>query len=284
MSNLLHADFKRLFKSKFFWLSSLVMLAMGVILPIDHFFYNKEAIAAGYPEDVVALDEGFFNYVIAQFIMISIMTALFVGLDYANGTIRNKIVVGKKRGAIYLSNLITLVTAVAIWSVIYIAAACAVGIPLLGMFKSGLWNIVSLMLLSFAMICALTAILLVVTMLCQNRTYSAIICLLMVFALLMTGVIINSMLEEPEMYDAYQVMNTETGEMLYDEGGPNPNYVSGTKRQVLQEMMNILPGGQLIRICEVNTEELEIKATYDLLIFVLLSGVGIVFWKRKDLK
>ncbi len=117
MRKLLRSDFRRLFKSKFFWISSAFMFLFG-LLPIDHWLSNREALADGYSEVMWHLEDSFFSYVVVLFFLITIMTILFIGSEYAGGTIRNKMIVGQKRANIYLSNLITLETAVILWSVL----------------------------------------------------------------------------------------------------------------------------------------------------------------------
>lgn len=283
MSKLLRADFRRLFKSKFFWFSTAVMAFLGA-LPVDRYLANRAGFAAGATEPMWYLEDEFFNYLIAQFFIITILTALFVGAEYANGTLRNKIVVGQKRSAIYLSNLVTLVSAIAILTAVYLAIAIGVGIPLLGMFSCGLKLAVFYILLAFCLSAAVCAIMLTVAMLCTNRTYSAIACIMLVLAHLFAGSAITGALNEPEFYDGYSILNTDTGELTEQEREPNPNYVSGTKRQILETASDIVPGCQLIKICDLEVEDFSKLVIYDLLIFAVCTGAGIVIFKRKDLK
>lgn len=283
MNRMLHANFNRLFKSKFFWLSSGFMLLLG-LLPIDRWMANQEGIAEGYSDSMWHLEDDFFNYLIAIFFMVSIMTVLYIGAEYSNGTIRNKIVVGQKRPVIYLANLITLATGIVIWTAIYIAVYLAVGIPLLGMFTVKLSGVISMVLLALLLSITLMAIILLVAMLCQNKTYAAIACLMLIFVMLVSGIVINSWLEEPEYYAGYAYMNTDTGELTKEDRQLNPNYVSGTKRVILEEGLNITPGGQMLQICDWRMDHLGKLALYDLVIFALSTGIGIVVWRRKDLK
>ena len=48
-------------------------------------------------------------------------------------------------------------------------------------------------------------------------------------------------LNEPETYDAYSYMSE--GVTVEEDETPNPNYVSGTKRQVYLFLNEFLPGG-----------------------------------------
>lgn len=278
MSKLLRADFRRLFKSKFFYFGIGVMFLMGLV-PIDRYNVNKNL-----GDRLWSLDDDYFAYSIILYFITVILTTLFVGVEYSCGTIRNKIAVGHKRSSIYFSNLIVLVTANVIWCAVYLATSLSVGIPLLGIFKEKPSSIALYILVTFTMVIAMTSIVLCIAMLCSNRTHTAIISLVTAIALIIGGMAMNGILAEPEYYDSYAYLDDETGEIIREESQPNPNYVTGTKRLVLEKLLEINPGGQVLEISGMEVRNFASMAGYDFAIIVLSMGVGLYFFKRKDIK
>lgn len=53
----------------------------------------------------------FFIYALFVPLMVSLLTALFIGTDYSDGTMRNKLIAGHVRRKIYVANLISNVQA-----------------------------------------------------------------------------------------------------------------------------------------------------------------------------
>ena len=132
------------------------------------------------------------------------------------------------------------------------------------------------------MTAACTAIFTLISMLCSNKAYSVAGCILVIFMLLFVGVRITAALNEPETYDAYSYMSE--GVTVEEDETPNPNYVSGTKRQVYLFLNEFLPGGQMLRLSSMNAEHLGRYAIYDSIIFIFTTSCGILIFKRKDLK
>lgn len=138
------------------------------------------------------------------------------------------------------------------------------------------------LLVTFAMTAACIAIFTLISMLCSNKAYSVAGCILVIFMLLFVGVRITAALNEPETYGAYSYMSE--GVTVEEDETPNPNYVSGTKRQVYMFLNEFLPGGQILRLSSMNAEHPGRYAVYDGIIFALTTGCGIFLFKRKDLK
>ncbi len=132
------------------------------------------------------------------------------------------------------------------------------------------------------MTAACTAIFTLISMLCSNKAYSVAGCILVIFMLLFAGVRITAALNEPETYDAYSYMSE--GVTVEEDETPNPNYVSGTKRQVYLFLNEFLPGGQMLRLSSMNAEHLGRYVIYDSILFVVTTGFGIFIFRRKDLK
>ena len=97
MSRLLVSTFIRMLKKVIFWFFVLCMFAYGV--------YTALNIASEARIGFV-LDRCLFECLPLMGLISAIFTSLFIGSEYSDGTIRNKIIVGHSRIRIYLANLI----------------------------------------------------------------------------------------------------------------------------------------------------------------------------------
>lgn len=127
-----------------------------------------------------------------------------------------------------------------------------------------------------------TALFTLIAMLCQNKAHTTAGCILLTFALLFAGVYISSTLEEPEYLEAYSY--TENGVTVEEPEQKNPYYISGVKRQVYECLLDLTPGGQVIQISEMGAKKPVMLAVYDGLILLLVTGFGLVLFRREDLK
>lgn len=84
MNKLLTANFFRMFKNKLFWAGILFMAAVGIGFPLVN--YNT-MIKNDYP---LYLDSTFFMGAAFIGVVLSIFCSLFLGTEYSDGTIRNK--------------------------------------------------------------------------------------------------------------------------------------------------------------------------------------------------
>ena len=276
MRRLLRANFSRLMKNKLFWILTGIELFFGALFPVLHYMDNMDE-NAGW-----TMDSTIFIYALFVPLMVSLLTALFIGSDYSDGTIRNKLIAGHVRRKIYAANLISNVEAAFILCFAFGLSHICAGTPLLGWFVSDVKTILLYLLVTFAMTAACIAIFTLISMLCSNKAYSVAGCILVIFMLLFVGVRITAALNEPETYGAYSYMSE--GVMVEEDETPNPNYVSGTKRQVYMFLNEFLPGGQILRLSSMNAEHPGRYAVYDGIIFALTTGCGIFLFKRKDLK
>ena len=124
MSRLLNAGFSRLKKSKCFRGFMIFMFLFGGYIKIAE-FYNQEKYNTSIP-----LDSGLFVYVTVIGILLAAFISLFIGTEYNDGTIRNKLVIGHTRSAIYLSNLIVCLAAGLLMCLSFLCASLLIGIPL----------------------------------------------------------------------------------------------------------------------------------------------------------
>ena len=126
MSKLLRAGFARLKKDKVFWIGIIFMVVVGLFIPVRNYI---DTLESGYES---TFDSYFFGFSLFTGVIAAVFVSLFVGKEYSDGTMRNKIVVGHTRSAIYLSNLVVNIVAALITHLAFLLAVSVVGIPCLG--------------------------------------------------------------------------------------------------------------------------------------------------------
>jgi len=193
MSKLLYAGFARLRHDTCFWTILLVIAAIGGILPVSS-YRNMQR----FPDYVIPLENSFTSYIPLIVIFSAAFCSLFIGTEYSDGTIRNKIIIGHRRTDVYLSNLIICFAAECVICLAFIAANLCVGIPLLGFFQCGLGIILGYTGCAFALCAAVTAIYTLITMLSQNKAVAAVICTLGIVLMIFAGAYIFDYDVEPE--------------------------------------------------------------------------------------
>ena len=277
MNKLLSAGFARMFKFRMFWIITVLSAALTALMRLFMYFQSQKVDAS------IPLDSGFFFAVAFSGIAMAVFCSFFVGTEYNDGTMRNKLAVGHSRLAVYFSNLV--VCAVA--GVIFLASSCLasllIGIPLFGFFTGSAASFLFLLALSLAVIIAYTAIFVLIAMTNQSKAASAVIALLLAFTLFFAATYIYSSLNEPEFYDAYEY--TENGVTVSESSEPNPNYLTGAKRQVYEILFDCLPGCQASRVAQMYDPEPEaVFALYSCLIVLLTTAGGAAAFKRKNIK
>lgn len=276
MRKLLRANFSRLRHDRSFWLLSALMVFFGASMAVVN------AINIRREGAVWVMDYSLFTYGILAPILTSVLAALFIGSDYSGGTLRNKLIAGHRRGNIYLANLITCCCAGILLCILFVIPLGVLGLLLGGQLQSAPAKLLTYGALSLALLAAFTALFTLIAMLCQNKSHTVAGCILLAFILIFLGVYITSALNEPEYLAGYSF--TENGVTVEEAETKNPNYISGTQRQIYEFMQDFTPGGQVLQISDMDAEQPAALALYDGIILLAATGFGIVLFRRKDLK
>ena len=274
MSKLLSAGFIRLRKDKIFWIALIFMFGAGVFFPVMRYIDMQKS---GYINNI---DNGFFACALFIGVVMAVFCSLFIGTEYSDGTIRNKVVIGQKRTSIYLSNLIICALVSVVMCAAFFIAYLCIGIPLLGFFEMDIKQVLLFTLAVFVLAIAFASIFTLISMLNHNKAITAVVCILLAFLLLFAVAQFNKMLSEPE---------TNMGLMMTDNGQeyqeiPNPNYLEGGERKVVQFLYDFVPGGQALQCVSLEANNITVLPAYSLIIIVLTTGFGVFFFKKKELK
>ena len=265
MRNLLHANLRRLVRSKAFLIALLAELAYAALAVLS--CWDHCAIGDQYTLEYV-LTAGYvqLSYLPIPTLILAPLLSLYLGADYGNSTLRNKLIVGHTRTEVYLADLAAcMVTSVAL-DVVYLVLSSALCVkPILEIsgrllrFSPGkvfLW--VAVLLLARAAVVKL-----VVTVL-GNRTAASIVVLLLVVAAAListTGIDEVSYLSRNLMVDG-----------------------NADRMANWQLALDILPTGQYYQVSRLDTPNLWRMPLLSLAVTADSTGAGLAFFRRRDLK
>lgn len=277
MSNLFRAGMQRLRKNRMFWLC---MFAVAVYVLFACFCDYKEM----QQYDVVYLfDDVIFLYVVPLGILIAMVLGLFVGTEYSEGTIRNKIISGKSRVQIYLSGLfVSAFAAVGLYAT-GLLVSCAAGIPIFGFTKASAGRVFCMVAVGGLASIAYASFFYAIAMVCQSRAHTVMIDELLSFILLFAAIYVLQKLSAPQMIEQGYIGSD--GQFVM-ENVTNPGYLTGMSREVYAFVLDLLPSGQTIQLMEgllggANTVRMAVLAVADILVS---SAAGMLLFGRRDIK
>ncbi len=276
MNKLLAAHFARLRKSRVFWLCAIFMAGYSLFGQLMNYY---DLVTYG---EAVSLENSLYGYIVFYGILQAVFCGLFIGTEYSDGTLRNKLVAGHSRIAIYLSFWILSAAAGLFLCLISLAVGVLTGLPLLSGFQSSPWDILTLLLGHLGLIAAYSSIFTFMALIWQNKASGAVVSLLLAFLLLFAGGYINARLSEPPVYS--NVYMTEA-HMIAEEV-PNPDYLTGTTREVYEFLRDFVPGSQAIQLTTSSALPRPFwpLVLYSLLIGGFFAGWGVFIFYRKDIR
>lgn len=275
MRNLFSVGLFRTVRSKLFY----ILLALTALV-MAYVYYNTYRVQLG--PDFSQLDLYFFQFINANIVSAAVFCPLFLSSEYGDGALRNKLIVGRTRPQIYLANLAV--------NCLYGTAAClaavvtglCVGVPLLGWFQNaGPGKIMLYVLLALATTWVCAALYTFLSMVVASRGVAITLCILLAFGLILLGQYLYLALSQEEVLTA--LFYTDTGEMAVSEQ-PNPAYLTGFARQVYQFFYELTPGGQAYQILGMSAQSPLRMLGYSGLVFVLVTGLGLAIFQKKDVK
>lgn len=274
MRNLLSANIHRLLKNKIFWMCTAAMFCFTVFIMLQ-----AARVDAMY-ERGRSLDYYYFHTLPYFGLFLSVFISLFLGTEYEDGVIRNKIVVGHTRTNIYLANLITCFAGS---FVIFMAWAIGglAGIPHFGIWEAGISGYGMLLIASLCSVFSIASILMPISQLIAGKGVSGITSAFVSIGLLVLASTLYNLLCEPEMISGAILVNNQ---IQMTDPEPNPMYIGGTLRTVFEICLRILPTGQQILIADEKIAYPLLFLAFSLPVILLMSVMGMRAFRKKDLK
>lgn len=276
MSRLLSANYARLKRDKVVWLLVLFMFTFGVLRT------GVALINFKYYNEILSFDSLFFNYTVMIGFLTAAFGSLFIGTEYSDGGIRNKLIVGHRRSNLYGAYLITVISVSILLCLAYIVPVSVMGIPVLGFFRIDVLTLVIYLLGSLFMVVAFSSIVTLICMLNTNKALAAVISILSILLLLVLSAYISERLSAPEFYDGIVIMDSLGN--IRSESVRNAKYLEGMRREVYQFFYDSLPTGQALQYLQLQATNLWKMPLYSFLIAVIATGTGVVVFRRKDIK
>lgn len=280
MTRLLRSDFRRMMKNKIFYLCVFAMLLLALTGVLSRFYYANVVKEPGY-DNTKGL---FFLDMMCFAVLVAVLDGMFIGTEYQDKTIRNKLIIGHNKVKVYLSYFIVTSVALLLLHLVYASLALGLSATLLDGFQTPGQDYFGFLLCSFTTIIALNAVMIMLCMFIQNKAYGSVLCILLALGLILAGIDIQGSLENPKTIGGYEY--EYEGEIVKVPERDNPYYVGGAMRSIYEFLDNFLPGGHAITIAQKNElpSRFWTMPIYDAAFVLLTTFVGIWGFKRRNMK
>lgn len=279
MRELLSAGIQRYRKSLAFLVTLFISLIFGIIAGViteEDPFHNTE-----------------ITYFVGPFLTIAIQISLMIGIEFGNGVIRNKLMIGHGKGTVFLSELIlSLISSTLQFAVFYGAFAAftarmysKITARDMMLFVIGLW----LLHLAFAAIC---------TAVCYFISYytavAAILNIVLVLVMMFVCSELRVKFNEPE-YNRYDVHDGVVDAVRNPDAIPRDS----VKYALIHTTYYLMPYGQLIdyetalyydryeqsfMLHSDNMDDLKTAPLCSFLAIGAFSAAGFISFRKKNLK
>jgi len=257
MRGLLTADVLRIFHGKWF------RLCLGGMLAAAGAFVMMQYTAMDYTvplSRVIFLPMSFYGMAAAA------LVSSFVGEDFSDGFIRNKIIAGCSRSSIFASNLtVSCLACVAVYLITTLFTAFFGRI----LFETDVsfFRFLQHLVMGIGMCLAYASIYCMITMVCGNKATSAVLCMGVAFFLLCACLHTNQVMVQPE----------------YKNGTLNPAYVDGAAKAVYGILHDLNPSGQAAQLSAMEIFDAARFILCDLL-WILAAGIGYIIFEKKNIQ
>lgn len=272
MARIFGANMFRLRKSRLFWWSVILtaLVTAGSVL------LSSLSIRGEISE--YALE----SYALAGAPIAAIVCAaaviMFLGTDHSEKTVRNKVIVGNKRGGIYAANVLTGIIIGCSVNGAWLVGGLA-GVPILGWWKMPPGEAAAYIAASMACSAAVSAAAALVGMMIQRRSGAVAVGLVSAFALLWCASGVYRGLCNNEREPVGDIVNGELMIELRD----NPNYVGGAKRTAYELALHSNPLGVSIALSNCDLENPAASLAGAAFVTIFISSLGAAAFQRKDL-
>lgn len=290
MGKLISAGFFRLFHSLCFKIYIIFSALYSLINILNNFFMigkigivTDSVSTINRPLDITAFDSA-MTLIFASAVFIG----MFIGREYSDGTLRNKLTAGHGRGSVYLSNFIVCLCAHIMGLVTALTVTLGLGVPLMG---TGLTvtEILTFIIITVVASAAVISVFLFISMLLSSKAAAISVLITGAFAMLIFTVFVDSRLNEPEYINDFQIVTTEgengtETEFVPGEDVKNPYYPTGTKRKIYEFLDEFMPISQLYRTANGNSSDLTKSVIYDIIVLIAVAEAGVLLFHRKDIR
>lgn len=246
MDKLLRANFVRLLKNKSLYLCVFVQV---IITFFDIFPYRNNFF----------IENTFYGNAIFSMLFSAVFVPLFLGTEHSDKTIRNKIISGHSRMAIYSASLISAAVGVLIVCLTPLVTALIMALPFGGHWGSSPAEFALYLTVLTAANAAMCGVYLISAMLVTSKANNVVVTLLVWFGSIFITATIDELLKLPQL----------SNDVL---------------RTFLRYAYDITPVGQALQLQIGECKNAGLFPVYSLLVIIAATGFGVLIFKRKDLK
>ncbi len=275
MINLLSANFARLWKSSVFWvleggaaLWSAVVYALALVNAHDF----------GQTWALERANANFFFVMLYLGPALAIFAGFYTGVEYADGTIRNKLCAGHFRRDVYLANLAVCAAMGLFLALTHAAVACAVSLAFLPA-ALALTGPVRNLVCAAGVILAYAAIFTLAAMLDTNRSRMLVVSLVFSLALLMAGMMVFGHLRDLEQSIQAVLAQPEA----FEDAAGRLRMLRGM-RSLFRVLEALLPSAQILYLINHQMSAPAYLPLCSLALAAVLTAAGLALFRRKDLK
>ena len=274
MRKLLSANFSRLWRSRLLRIEMLIAIAMaGLLLFINQFEGASSIKYMDYP---------YFSQFIYNPVVFAAIITLFIGTEYSDGAIRNKLSTGHSRLAVYGSNLCVSIMMSVLFVLVQIAVCLSIGLLVFEPFRLPMEQIMAAAMTACLTAASSAAIYTAMAMNIQNKAFSVITAVALSFAVMLLVSMIAGTLYAPEM--VYEYTEKTANGLTYGPLVPNPGYIRGTARTIAQWVNDILPQGQLYSLYAYDFDRYARWPLTSAMVLVVSTVLGYYSFSKKDIK
>ena len=277
MRKLLSADFFRLGKDTIF---RIVLAALSVLSVV--FCLMNYHTSIRFPGDPVYVEDVLFDMIPALAFVCAAVISMFLGQEYEENTIRNKLIIGHTRVSIFFSAYFTCMAASI--ALLFAILICS-GVTGFFCFRAFLLDWTQLAHLSLCCVLltmVFSAICVGFGMNIQKRAISMVISLLTMLVLLFAASYLQGTLQEPEMvYDGVTISmdGVEFGDLV-----KNPLYVEGNIRAAMEFLFDLLPEGQCIQMNDLHLERCSRWPWMSAVMLFITTALGYLPFRKRDIR
>lgn len=277
MRKILCANFYRLRKDKFFWSAFWSLLALPVLLCFIRYQSNLRQ-----DHDPIYVENALFNLFPVIAFVCTVFAALYLGTEFDENTVRNKLIVGHTRKEIYYANYLTCITSSLALLLICLLSSGAAGYIFFRDFLMSRTQIAFLIFCCILCTMVFSAISVCLAMNIHRKSTAIVAALLVMFAIMIFASYLEGVLEEPEMTYSNVTVTMEGVEL--GEPFPNPAYIDGPLRTVMEFVLDMLPSGQAIQINNMNFDRCLRWPLLSAIMLAIITAAGYLPFRRSDLQ
>lgn len=277
MRKLITANFFRFRKDRFSWCVVGILVILSLINVFNSARSYEAMAASGY---IRSLDDYYFNQAPLIGAFLALLISMFLGTEFSEGTIRNKLCIGHKRNEIFLSNFISCAFASIVLPAVWLLSS-ALLFGLIGPLEMGVSEFIGCIFVAVGFAVSFAALYTVIGSLSSNKPMTIIYTFAVFIIFAMAASALYDRLCEPEMNEGMTLVGTQLVEM---EPTPNPLYLSGMIRTVCEVALELLPTGQALLLSNVAIEYPVRAIALNVVFTTVTLLVGSMLFRRKDIK